>query len=256
MARRECGRRITLHYSACTGTRMVRSAQQIHERKRSMSGNDAHRCPRSRQRSQRRKYQADAPCIRTTAGGTAPCSRAGSARTQGTRQSANDAHKYGQDRAPRDEHNRWVLFSFMKNVLLFTRAHMWVQSLISAMPAEQSRRRRLGEGGRKREGGSQARRCLLVGLMQAVALALVCPASAHECDRARSRVARKILDVEVYNKVRTAPGRRPQDGTRRVASAPRQTPVPGRACSGAVPVASAFLSGTQRLFCSRATPNP
>jgi NAD-dependent DNA ligase len=51
-----------------------------------------------------------------------------------------------------------------------------------------------------------------IGLMQAVALALVCPASAHECDRARSRVARKILDVEVYNKVRTAPGRRPQDG--------------------------------------------
>ena len=80
----------------------------------------------------------------------------------------------------------------------------------------------LGEGGRKRGGGRQARSCMLVGLMQAVALALVRPASAHECDRARSRVARKILDVELYNKVRTAQGRK----TPRV---PRPVPnsVPG-----------------------------
>ena len=52
---------------------------------------------------------------------------------------------------------------------------------------------------------SRARRCLFVGLLQAVALACVRPASAHACDRARSRVARKILDAELYSKV-CAPG--------------------------------------------------
>lgn len=48
---------------------------------------------------------------------------------------------------------------------------------------------------------SRARRCLFVGLLQAIALACVRPASAHACDRARSRVARKILDAELYSKV-------------------------------------------------------
>jgi len=37
--------------------------------------------------------------------------------------------------------------------------------------------------------------------VQAVALVLVLPVAGHECDRARSRVARKILDSELYTKV-------------------------------------------------------
>jgi len=45
-----------------------------------------------------------------------------------------------------------------------------------------------------------SRRCLLC-CVHIVALVLVRPVTGHECDRARSRVARKILDSELYTKV-------------------------------------------------------
>lgn len=51
-------------------------------------------------------------------------------------------------------------------------------------------------------GSSAQRRCLVFGFVHVVGLAFVGSASAHSCDRARSRLARKFLDAELYSKVR------------------------------------------------------
>ena len=46
-----------------------------------------------------------------------------------------------------------------------------------------------------------ARQRCIVLVQFVAALALARPVAGHACDRARSRVARKILDAELYSKV-------------------------------------------------------
>ena len=63
-----------------------------------------------------------------------------------------------------------------------------------------------GSGSGSGKTGSTQRRCFVFGFVQVISLAFVGPASAHSCDRARSRLARKFLNAELYSKVQASLG--------------------------------------------------